>query len=73
MCDRACCSQNVCLLVANLSLLQNNVYHMYNNVGLYRVDAASANAFYSIIKCAHFNAFNFDDNKMRNKMRNMLF
>jgi len=38
-----------------------------------RVDAASANAFYSIIKCAHFNAFYFDDNKMRNKMRNMLF
>jgi len=38
-----------------------------------RVDAASANAFYSIIKCAHFNAYYFDDNKMRSKMRNMLF
>jgi len=29
-----------------------------------RVDAASANAFYSIIKFAHVNAFYVDDNKM---------
>jgi len=38
-----------------------------------RVDAAPANAFYSIKKYAHFNAFYFDDNNMRNKMLNMLF
>jgi len=49
----------------NLQLLLSVAVVEYNNA-LARVDAASANAFYSIIKCAHFNAFYFDDNKMRN-------